>query len=186
MTLIDSRHFDEGKNSILGDDERMDPGLLGELLDRHAASLELFARQWCDTPEDVVQDTFLKLSGLRELPESPSAWLFRVVRNGALDAGKAARRRKRHEVAATSEGKAWFEPETDGHPGAVDPELAADELRSLPIEEREIIIAHLWGGLTFDQIAVVAGCSSSTAHRRYALGLSTLRERLGVSCRKTR
>src|SRR4051812_9943972 len=116
---------------MLGDDERMDPGLLGELLDRHAASLELFARQWCDTPEDVVQEAFLKLAGLRELPESPSAWLFRVVRNGALDAGKAARRRKRHEVAATSESRAWFDPEIEEQTGAVDPELAADELRSL-------------------------------------------------------
>ena len=88
-------------------------------------------------------------------------------------------------MAATSEGREWFEPEMDMHPGVVDPELAADELRALPIEEREMIIAHLWGGLTFDQIAAMAGCSSSTAHRRYAQGLSTLRERLGVSCRKT-
>ncbi len=32
----------------------MDPDLLGNLLDQHAAALELYARQWCDTPEDVV------------------------------------------------------------------------------------------------------------------------------------
>ncbi|MGB2610524.1 MAG: hypothetical protein WBC80_16235, partial [Isosphaeraceae bacterium] len=25
----------------------------------HAAALELFARQWCDVPEDVVEDAFL-------------------------------------------------------------------------------------------------------------------------------
>jgi hypothetical protein len=37
----------------------MDPDLLGNLLDQHAAALELFARQWCDVPEDVVQDAFL-------------------------------------------------------------------------------------------------------------------------------
>ena len=30
----------------------MDPDLLGNLLDQHAAVLELFARQWCDVPED--------------------------------------------------------------------------------------------------------------------------------------
>jgi RNA polymerase sigma-70 factor (ECF subfamily) len=164
----------------------MDPDLLGQLLDRHAATLELFARQWCDTPEDVVQEAFLKLAGLRALPRNPSAWLFRVVRNGAIDAGMAARRRKRHEVAASAEAAAWFEPEAEGQVGAVDPELAALELRALPIDEREVIIAHLWGGLSFEQIAPIAGCSSSTAHRRYAQGLSTLRRRLGVSCRKTR
>src|SRR3954464_15710175 len=106
----------------------MAPSLLGELLDRHAAALELYARQWCDTPEDVVQEAFLKLAGLRELPQSPSAWLFRVVRNGAIDAGQAARRRKRYETAASAESIAWFEPETDGQTGTIDPELAALEL----------------------------------------------------------
>jgi RNA polymerase sigma-70 factor (ECF subfamily) len=164
----------------------MDPDLLGQLLDRHAATLELFARQWCDTPEDVVQEAFLKLAGLRELPRSPSAWLFRVVRNGALDAGLEARRRRRHEAAASAEAEPWFETATETEPGAVDPGEAANELRALPIDEREVIIAHLWVGLSFEQIAPIAGCSSSTAHRRYAQGLSTLRRRLGVSCRKTR
>jgi RNA polymerase sigma factor (sigma-70 family) len=163
----------------------MDSDLLGQLLDAHAATLELFARQWCDTPEDVVQEAFLKLAGLGELPGNPSAWLFRVVRNGAIDAGLAARRRKRHEAVASVEALPWFEPETEGQGGTIEPDQAAEELRSLPIEEREVIIAHLWGGLSFEQIAPIAGCSSSTAHRRYANGLSTLRERLGVSCRKT-
>jgi RNA polymerase sigma-70 factor (ECF subfamily) len=167
-------------------DGRMDPDLLGLLLDRHAATLELFARQWCATPEDVVQEAFLKLAGQRELPQSPSAWLYRAVRNGAIDAGLAARRRRRHEAAASAEAVPWFEPDTGTEPGAVDPEEAADALRALPIEEREVIIAHLWGGLSFEQIAPIAGCSSSTAHRRYANGLLTLRERLGVSCRRTR
>ena len=65
-------------------------------------------------------------------------------------------------------------------------ETAAAELSALPIEQREVIVAHLWGGLTFEQIAEVSGTSSSTAHRLYGSGLSTLRERLGVSCRKSR
>ena len=42
----------------------MDPDLLGNLLDQHSSSLELYARQWCDSPEDVVQEAFLKLAGL--------------------------------------------------------------------------------------------------------------------------
>ncbi len=31
----------------------MDPDLLGNLLDQHAAALELLARQWSDVPEDM-------------------------------------------------------------------------------------------------------------------------------------
>jgi RNA polymerase sigma-70 factor (ECF subfamily) len=167
----------------------MDPDWLGAMLDRHAAALELYARQWCASPdaEDVVQEAFLKLASLRVPPENPAAWLFRVVRNAAITASVAARRRRRHEASA-SEGRPWFSSSEGQGTGAssgsaVDPETAAIELAALPLEQREVIVAHLWGGLTFEQIAEVAGSSSSTTHRLYQSGLKTLRERLGVSCR---
>ena len=38
---------------------RMGPNLLASLFDAHAAALALYARQWCDGPEDIV----LRLSG---------------------------------------------------------------------------------------------------------------------------
>ena len=66
---------------------------------------------------------------------------------------------------------------------AIDPESAQAALAALSIDQREVIVAHLWGGLSFEQIAEVAGRSASTAHRLYHAGLSTLRERLGVPCR---
>jgi RNA polymerase sigma-70 factor (ECF subfamily) len=44
-------------------------------------------------------------------------------------------------------------------------------------------VAHVWGGLTFEQVATLAGCSTSMAYRRYAEGLAALRERMGgVPC----
>ena len=164
----------------------MDSDWLGRLVDRHAAALELFARQWCDTPEDVVQEAFVKLAAARTQPENPAAWLFRVVRNGALNAAQAARRRRRYETAA-AESAAWFQAKRSvTSPDALDPETAAAELRSLPLEQREVIVAHLWGGLSFQEIALVSGCSASTAHRLYSAGLSMMRDRLGVICRKDR
>jgi RNA polymerase sigma-70 factor (ECF subfamily) len=165
----------------------MDPELLRRLLDQHSAALELYARQWCDMPEDAVQEAFLKLARQRALPSNLAAWLFRVVRNAAISAGRAARRRRRHEAGAAGAASTWFEPAAAAdQAGLLDPELATTALCGLPLEQREVIVAHLWGGLTFEQVAELAGCSSSTAHRLYAAGLSTLRERLGVSCRKSR
>ena len=164
----------------------MDSDELGRLIDRHAVALELYARQWCETPEDVVQEAFLKLAGQGGLPDNPAAWLFRVVRNGAINAGTAARRRRRHESEAAAESRTWFQADHDGTaPDALDPETATAALRTLPLEQREVIIAHLWGGLSFEQIAEVSGISSSTAHRYYRAGLTTLRGRLGVSCHKS-
>src|SRR5947209_5676494 len=78
----------------------MGPEQLGELVDRYAAALVLYARQWCDCPEDVVQTAFLKLVRARTRPDNLLPWLYRVVRNGAIDASRAARRRHKYESAA--------------------------------------------------------------------------------------
>jgi RNA polymerase sigma-70 factor (ECF subfamily) len=134
-----------------------------------------------------VQEAFLKLAGLPREPDNPAAWLFRAVRNGAVNAAVAARRRRRHESEAAAGGRAWFRaPSDDSASFEIDPAVAEAELRHLPLEQREVIVAHLWGGLTFEQIGQVAGNSSSTAHRLYVAGLAALRERLGVPCQKSR
>jgi RNA polymerase sigma factor (sigma-70 family) len=156
----------------------MSPREFASLVDAHAAPLMLYARQWCAAPEDVVQDAFLKLVRQRTPPGDPVAWLYTVVRNGALDAGKTARRRRLRESAAARPVRWFVEPEVDG----LDAETAVAALRRLPEEQREVIVARLWGGLSFEQIGAVAGCSASTAFRRYGAGVDSLRRRLGVPC----
>jgi RNA polymerase sigma factor (sigma-70 family) len=151
---------------------------LARLIDRHGAPLVLYARQWCDAPEDVVQESFVKLVRQRRLPGDVVAWLYRVVRNGALDASKIARRRQRRESAAARPVRWFVEPEVDG----LDAEAAVAALEHLEHERREVIVAHLWGGLSFEQIGAVAGCSASTAFRRYTAGVEDLRTQLGVVC----
>jgi RNA polymerase sigma-70 factor (ECF subfamily) len=159
----------------------MDPDDLGRLIDRHAAALTLYARQWCDEPEDVVQEAFVSLSARRPAPANPAAWLFRAVRNGAINAGVAGRRRRRREarVAVPADAPAWFEARDEA---PVDPESAQAALAALPAAQREVIVARVWGGLTFEQIAELAGTSASSAHRLYHAGLVALRGRLGVPC----
>jgi RNA polymerase sigma-70 factor (ECF subfamily) len=161
----------------------MDSKLLGSLIDRFAARLELYARQWCEEPEDVVQEAFVKLATKATTPLEPAAWLFWAVRNGAINAGIARRRRCQHEALAAAEMPAWFEAgQSSSNHFAADPESAQAALSVLPLEQREVIVAHLWGGLTFEQIAELTGTSASSAHRLYHGGLTALREHLGVSC----
>ncbi len=166
----------------------MDPDDLGRLIDRHAAPLRLYARQWTESADDVVQEAFLSLARQRVMPENPAAWLFRAVRNGAINASVASRRRRCHEEQAGAwRILGWFRGSGGSpRPGSLDPADAEAELKDLPIDQREVIVAHLWGGLTFEQIGEVSGTSSSTAHRLYAAGLATLRERLGVACPRSR
>ena len=157
----------------------MGPDALGRLIDENAPALILYARQWCAAPEDVVQEAFIKLSRQRPPPANAPAWLYRVVRNGAVSADRAARRRLRHEAAAAGQQPSWFVP---GEASPLDAAQAALALQRLPAEQREVIVAHLWGGLTFEQVAELMGCSSSAAHRWYAAGLTALRERLELPC----
>jgi RNA polymerase sigma-70 factor (ECF subfamily) len=156
----------------------MDPHDLARLVDTHGPALMLYARQWCATPEDVVQEVFLKLVVQRQPPGEVLPWLYRVVRNAALDADKSARRRQRREMEAARPGRWFVEPEVDG----LDAAAAVAALQRLPAEEREVIVARLWGGLNFEEIAGLAGCSASTAFRRYGAGIDTLRKELGLPC----
>jgi RNA polymerase sigma factor (sigma-70 family) len=156
----------------------MGPEQLAELVDRYAAALVLYARQWCDCPEDVVQTALLKLVRIRTPPDNLIPWLYRVVRNGAIDASRAARRRKRYETAAADSAPKWFAPSYD--PTGLDAKTAALALAELPPETREIIVMHIWGGLTFEQIAEAVDSSAATCYRRYAAGLDTLRRKLGA------
>ena len=57
-------------------------------------------------------------------------------------------------------------------------------LEELPAEQREVVVAHVWGGLAFRQIGDLTGTSDSTAHRRYQAALAAIRKRLRVPCPK--
>ncbi len=151
----------------------MTPPLLTEWIDAHAGALTLFARQHCADPEAVVQEAFCKLARPHTAMIDPVAWLYRVVRNGAIDAGKAERRRKRRESQG-AKPEAWF----DGDSADADEAVLA--LQALPPDQREVIVLRIWSGLKLEQIATSCDCSVSTAHRRYEAALQTLRERLGA------
>lgn len=88
--------------------------LVGALFDLHARALVLYAGQLCEDPNDVVQQAFLQLAGQRPAPPNPVAWLYRAVRNGALTAARATRRRRRREARSAEARGPWFESPEDG------------------------------------------------------------------------
>jgi RNA polymerase sigma-70 factor (ECF subfamily) len=162
---------------------QLDADCLARLLDRHGPALVLYARQWCAAAEDVVQEAFIRLAGQPVPPQEPASWLYRAVRNGAINAARGAGRRARREAAVAWRGEPWFHPSPDDR---LDAAAATEALAELPIHERETIVARLWGGLAFEEIARLTGSSSSTVHRWYQRGLETLRERLGATCHPTK
>jgi RNA polymerase sigma factor (sigma-70 family) len=156
---------------------RLEPTILGALYRKHAAALRLYARQWNTCADDLVQSAFVSLAQQNPPPEQILPWLYRVVRNEALTVHRSATRRRQREQRASAP-EAWF--------SSVDEQLDTSEatrmLAELSLELREVIVARLWGGLTFDEIAVLVGCSRATAQRRYEAGLAELRVRLEGQC----
>jgi len=158
----------------------MNGDALEALVLRYASSLALYARQWTTAPDDLVQTAFLKLVRLPKPPDHPGAWLYATVRNAAIDAQRRERRRQKYEARRAERTPLWFEPSElrDG----LDAEEATHALAQLTDDVREIVVAHLWGGLTFEQIAAMLGSSASTVYRRYAGGLQQLRAKLEAPC----
>ena len=156
----------------------MDGATLGATVDRYAGALSLYARQWCASPDDVVQEAFIKLGGMETPPTTMGAWLFHFVRQRAISVGRSERRRRKHEaLAAPAEG--WFEHDPSA---SIDAAAAVAALARLENDEREVIVAHLWGGLPFTEIAELMTSSAATVHRRFWSGIETLRRELEDQC----
>lgn len=147
---------------------------LGRLIDRYAGPLELFARQWTTDASDVVQESFMALITTNPLPDRPVAWLYRTVRNRALNSLRADRRREHHE-RQTAKEVTWIA--TNAMTAIESDELQA-ALALVPEDQREVIVARLWGDLTYQDIAGIIGTSVSTVHRRYEAGIENLRKRI--------
>jgi RNA polymerase sigma-70 factor, ECF subfamily len=145
-----------------------------QLYERHGAALLLFARSFAvdaAAGEDLVHEVFLKLlRGETELPDIPLAYLYRSVRNAALN---ALRERRSHE--AQDNEITWFQHRE----GKQEEELALQSaLGELPEDQRATVIMRIWGGMTLEEIAEATAVPLSTAASRYRYALEKLRERL--------
>jgi len=158
----------------------IDAELLGRLLDEHGPALALYAAQWTDSPDDCVQEALIELARQREAPEHLLAWLYRVVKNRALNAARGARRRRERESRAfacrfaNEKQTTQFDQDEIVH--------ATNALARLDPTERELVVMRIWGGLTYDEIADSLAISTSTAFRQYERALTRLRSLLESPC----
>jgi len=155
---------------------------LAQVVVERAAALALYARQWVDSAwaEDVVQEALTALLAERRPPRDPVAWMYRAVRNTAIDYARAASRRRSREQLVAQQRCEWFEP----RPGSlIDADVAERALRQLPGESREVVVLRIWGDLGLAQIAAIMQVSVSTVHERLACALEQLRSVLEQPCR---
>jgi RNA polymerase sigma-70 factor (ECF subfamily) len=160
------------------------PAALGELYDRHAASLfrHAFAltRQRTDA-EDLMQTVFVKLvttgAGLLGV-RKPANYLHRILHTTWLDARRRAitgERAMDHVTAASDSARPAIEASID----------IARALDDLPPEQREVVVLHLVEGFSFREVGRLTGVSLFTAAGRYRLAIGRLRRTLGPTTEVT-
>jgi RNA polymerase sigma factor (sigma-70 family) len=164
-------------------------------MDRERSRLRNFIRKRVPDAaevEDVLQDVFYELLEayrLMQPVEKVSAWLFRVARNRIIDLF----RKRRPEVSSSQSLEANDEDEPirleellpspeAGPEAAYAREILLEELdaalEELPVEQREVFIAHEMEGRSFNELAQATGLSANTLRLRKHYAVLQLRERL--------
>lgn len=152
---------------------------LAELIDSHAATLRLWVRSRCAAAEDVVQEAYCRLATQEPPPDNPVAWLYRVCRNLAERQRRTDQRRQNRETVRAEQVAPVGE--------RVDPLELAETLEAverLDDDLRDVLVARIWGGLSFEEVAGLCGISTATACRRYHAALVALRTKLDSPCEK--
>ena len=158
--------------------DRIDATEIESLYRRHGAALLLFATAITGErgrAQDALHQVFLKLiedGNLRHALDK-KAYLFASVRNAVLNEAKVLNRHTPLDPDSARFNSAWFAPP--------DRDYAAERslrhaLAILPDDQRAVIVLHIWGDLTFAQIADLLEISANTAASRYRYALAKLRD----------
>lgn len=144
---------------------------------RRARQLWSFARRLgldAESAEEVMQEAFVRAMRLPVGSVADiDAWMFRVVRNLAMDAHRqSARRRTVREIAAPSAAPSENQEREE--------RLALwQEVDRLPPRQRAVLYLRFRADLDFGQIALVLGITEGGARANGARALSRLRDWLG-------
>ena len=127
--------------------------------------------------EDVVHDVFVSFARSIEdfhLKGSLKGYLATCVCNLARDRIRS-RKRQPANIDDTAPAESVSTSPADGLIQAEQLQRLRNALSRLPYEQREVIVLHLRGEMTFKTIAAMQDVSINTAQGRYRYGLEKLR-----------
>lgn len=167
---------------------------ISEVVEREQPRLRNFIRRRVLDPrdvEDILQDVFYKLVEANRLLmpiDHVTSWLFRVARNRIIDLFRENKPQRFSDLAVAGEDEQLlrFEdllPSPDcGPEGLYVRKLLFEKLEraieDLPLEQREVFVAHELEGLSFKTMADETGVSVNTLLSRKRYAVLHLRERL--------
>ena len=157
-----------------------------ELYDAIAPQLTRYLRaRGAPEPDDVVGETFVKvvryIDGFEGDEAAFRTWVFTIGRNLVVD---DLRRRARRPVdIVTDEQLATAAPEGDTEDDAMrDLAVAHVEeiLEHLSVDQRDVLLLRILGGLTIHEIAQVVGKKEGAVKMLQARGLAAIRAKISL------
>jgi RNA polymerase sigma-70 factor (ECF subfamily) len=168
---------DKGDRELLTSLAAGEPQALGDLYDRHAASLfrhALALTRRRPEAEDLVHAVFVKLAttGAALLDvRAPAHYMHRTLHTTWIDAQRRTMTGARVVESVATPAYAW----QTGGADAIDLSSALD---ALPAAQREVIVLHLIEGFSFREVGRLTGVSMFTAAARYRLAIGRMKARL--------
>ena len=130
--------------------------------------------------EDLVHETFLVLMRSGDPEEAAGGslgpFLHKVLRRGAVDRQRSDTASRRREARFSSRWVRATEPGTV----PVEVEDLNRALSLIPLEQLEVLILHVYAGMTFQETGQTLGIPSDTAASRYRYAIKALSIRMGV------
>ena len=167
---------------------------IADVVAREQSRLRRFIRRRVPDPrdvEDILQEVFAELveANRRLMPiDHLTGWLFRVARNRIIDLFRVKRpeRFADAEIAIGTGERVRMEdllPSGDAGPETLYVRRLLYEeferaLDTLPVEQREVFVAHELEGRSFKEMAAATGVNVNTLLSRKRYAVMHLRERL--------
>ena len=129
--------------------------------------------------EDAVQSALVSIVSrplILAKADNPWHYLLRMVRNESL----VVLRKKRRWTFGMGLSDLLTSTSVDEVEQAETHRAVWLALRSLPTDQREVVVLKIWEGLTFQEIADVLDCTLPTAASRYRYALQKLTTKLRV------
>ena len=153
-------------------------GTLDQIYCQHRQQLftcALAVTRCADRAEDAIQEAFCRLFRLDARPQNLKAYVFRAVRNAAID------QVRNNPAPGEAIPEFIFDPRPGPSEAAAQQEFqrrVAAALLGLSNDECETIVQHLYGNLTFREIAEIREAPLGTVTSWYQRGLEKLRAKL--------
>jgi RNA polymerase sigma factor (sigma-70 family) len=135
-------------------------------------------------PEDLAADVFLQaVKGVKRFEGNGAAfrsWIFCIAHNKLIDDSRYRRRRPVEPVAEPAEETAaplGVEDQVLNH-------LAADRVKEmlnrLTVDQRDVLLLRIMGGLTVDEVATALGKNSPAVKALQRRGLACLKREISA------